>query len=45
VVSVEVLVQRELEDAGAALPRDDRAVGKEEDPEAVPAFTVLGNNL
>lgn len=45
VISVEILVQRELEDASAALPRDDGAVGEEEDPDAVPAFTILSNNL
>jgi len=45
VVSVEVFVQRELEDASAALPRDYGAVGEEEDPYAVPAFTVLSNDL
>jgi hypothetical protein len=45
VVSVEILVQRELEDASAALPRDDGAVGEEEDPDAVPAFTVFSNDL
>jgi len=45
VVSIEVLVQRELENASAALSRDDRAVGKEEDPDAVPAFAILGDDL
>ena len=45
VVRIKVLVQGELEDTGAALPGDDGAVGKEEDPDAVPAFTVLGDDL
>jgi len=43
VVSIQVLVQCELEDAGATLPRDDGAIRKE-DPNAVPAFAVLGND-
>jgi len=45
VVSIQVLVQRELEDAGAGLPQDDGAIRKEEDPDVVPAFAVLGNDL
>ena len=44
-VSVEILVQRELEDASTALPQDDGAAGEEEDPDAVPAFTTLGDDL
>jgi len=32
-------------DAGAALPRDDDAIHEEEDPDAVPAFVVLDNDL
>jgi hypothetical protein len=45
VVSIQVLVQRKLEDAGAALPRDDSAVGEEEDPDTIPAFTILFDDL
>jgi hypothetical protein len=45
VVSIQVVVHRKLEDAGAALLRDDGAVGKEEDPAAVPAFTILFDDL
>jgi len=44
VVGVQVLVQRELEHGSTSLSASDRTVSQEEDPDPVPAITILGNN-
>lgn len=42
---VQVLVKGDLEDGGTALATDDDTVGKEEDPDSIPPFTIGFDNV